>query len=64
MHPSKVFRDLKSYGFWYTYWNLCDDGMSPLSALWLIWVAWNAGNHVQRLHDEARWLHDEARFDD
>lgn len=55
MHPFKVSGDLDSYGFWYTYWSLREHGMSRLSALWLVWVAWNAGNHMRRLHGEARF---------
>lgn len=41
MHPFDIKRDLNAFGFWFTYWQLRDFGLSRLNALWLIWVARN-----------------------
>lgn len=41
MHPFDVQRDLKSFGFWFTYWQLRNLGTSKFQSLWLIWVARN-----------------------
>jgi hypothetical protein len=41
MHPFDVQRDIKSFGYTFTYWQLRNLGVSRLESLWLIWVARN-----------------------
>lgn len=41
-----VERQIRDYGYWYTYWYLTDDKVfTKRSALWLIWVTRQAMLH-------------------
>jgi hypothetical protein len=40
-HPIDVRRTLNSFGFWYTYWDLRNVGVSFRETLWLIFIAKN-----------------------